>query len=171
MQFGIYTNEREHSMETALVIMELGSEWPGWLARFEPCAPSTRCIVQQDDDTPNDLMDRVTVQLEELKAQGDRVDLAVIACNERTDSSANAARRAIARAVLSIMARRDRSALLFTESQRRAGGSRQAISNLVSDLAQEWQDSGIQVSVRFGQPSRPPQEQSLDTDSALSHVA
>jgi hypothetical protein len=159
----------EQTVRSAIVVMESGGEWPAWLAAYEPFAPSTRVIVQQEDESLSSLAGRLAVRLDELERAGESVDLAIVACSERADDAALAARRDMARSILGAMAERGSGSLWFTESQRKSGGARQALSMLANDLMQEWYESGLTVSVRFGQPSRPPQAFGLQ--GAVSGVA
>lgn len=156
--------------DSALVVMETGSQWPAWLARYEPVAPCTRVIVQQDNESLYSLAQRTAERLGELSHRGESLDLAIVACSERCDDGALSARRAMAHAILSTLAESGQGSLWFTESQRQSGGARQAISVLAGTLAQEWENSGVTVSVRFGHPSRPPQQMGVD-QGLLSGIA
>jgi hypothetical protein len=78
------------------------------------------------------------------------IELVVIACSERVDEGAIAARRAMAGALLSAMARRKRGRILLSANRRSSGRARHALSALAGDLSQAWDGSGVLVSVRFG---------------------
>lgn len=139
----------------ALYILEDGGEWPRWLQTSEPDAP---LVIKQDEgESPRDFAHRAGTVLDVL-GEGVFVDHAVFACNERADAAALACRRTIGTAILTRLAERHRGSLIFTESQRQSGGSRAALSGLAAELSNEWEEAGLSVSVRFGQPSRPPQE-------------
>lgn len=140
---------------TALYILEEGGEWPRWLVSAE--AGGATVIRQEEGEGPAEFAVRVGQEVARL---GDevRLDRVVIACNERADARALAERREIGTRLLVQLAKRGSGSLIFTESQRQSGGSRAALSGLAADLSSEWEDAGLSVSVRFGQPSRPPQE-------------
>lgn len=140
----------------ALYILEEGGEWPRWISSPEESS-SPFVIRQEEGESPGHFAARVGKELHSVAEHGG-VDQVVIACNERSDPSAIAGRRGIGNLVLSDLAKHGCGSLLFTESQRQSGGSRAALSGLAADLSSEWEGAGLAVSVRFGQPSRPPQE-------------
>lgn len=137
------------SPRAVTVVMESASEWPAWIDQCRPgsgpCSASTRVIAQDEGESMRELADRVIE-----RCDGAAVELAVIACSERADDAAIAARRAMASALLSAMARKKRGRLLFSVNRRASGRARHALSALASDLAQAWEGSGLSVSVRFG---------------------
>jgi hypothetical protein len=142
--------------ESVLVVVEDGAEWPCWLKSLE--AGAGPMVYHQDEgEALPHFADRVSRQLEALIGRDQNVEMAVIASNERCDDHALDARRSIASAILSFMARHGTGRLLFTEGFRQGGRSRAALSALAADLAGEWEGAGVTVSVRFGDPSRPPQ--------------
>ena len=153
------------SRDFVMVVLEDGGEWPRWLPVLEDAAHESRVVRQDEGETFADLAARVRVALDRLARDGHPVDLSVVACSERADAAALAGRRAIAQHALSWMARGGRGSLLFTESLRQSGPARHALSALAADLESEWEDLGLHVSVRFGEPSRPPQESVSDSDS------
>jgi hypothetical protein len=138
-------------MSTNLYILEEGGEWPRWISE----TPDGPVVVRQDEgESLVAFASRVAREIASLKG----LEHAVVACNERQDTAAAACRREVGSAVLSHMAKAGKGSLLFTESQRQSGGSRAALSALATELQGSWEGSGLSVSVRFGQPSRPPQE-------------
>jgi|ERR1041385_5723905 hypothetical protein len=154
--------------ESVLVVVEDGAEWPAWLKSLEGGAGPM--LYHQDEGEPlAQFSDRVNVQLQTLAGRDTNVEMAVIASNERCDDHALDTRRSIASAILSFMARHGGGRLLFTESLRQGGRSRAALSGLAADLAGEWEGAGVTVSVRFGDPSRPPQKS--EADISVSRVA
>lgn len=153
--------------ESVLVVVEDGAEWPGWLKSLE--AGAGPMVYHQDEgEALTHFADRVSGQLATLVGREGNVEMAVIASNERCDDHALDARRAIANAILGFMAQHGSGRLLFTEGFRQGGRSRAALSALAADLAGEWEGAGVTVSVRFGDPSKPPQ---ADNHVNVSRVA
>jgi hypothetical protein len=142
----------------ALVILEFGAEWPGRYAGGDPDAPQSKVISQREDEPLSEFVDRVGEFISNQDAQGALPGRVIVACSDRSDDGAITARRALGRRILSTFAHLGRGSLLFAESQRKSGGSRQALSDLATDLEHEFEEDPVQVSVRFGQPSRPPTE-------------
>lgn len=150
-----------HDEQDKLVILEVEAQWPAWFERIEENEPGA-VLAQQPDESLALFADRVAAEVG--RRSPSKLALALIACSERADDAALAARRKMARAILAAMADGGHGAVVFTESQRQSGGCRQALTTLATDLSLEWEDSGLSVSVRFGQPSRPPQ---MSSDTAL----
>lgn len=154
--------------ESVLVVVEDGAEWPAWLKSLE--AGAGPMLYHQGEGEPlAEFSERVNAQLATLTGRDRTVEMAVIASNERCDDTALDTRRSIASAILSFMAHHGGGRLLFTESLRQGGRSRAALSALASDLAGDWEGAGVTVSVRFGDPSRPPQRS--EADVTVSRVA
>jgi len=154
--------------ESVLVVVEEGAEWPGWLKSLEEGA-GPMVFHQDEGEKLVRFSDRVNGQLSALVGRDRNVEMAVIASNERSDDPALEARRSIATALLSFMAHHGGGRLLFTEGLRQCGRSRAALSALAAELAGEWEGAGVTVSVRFGDPSRPPQRS--EADISVSRVA
>jgi hypothetical protein len=137
--------------------MESGAEWPAWFGEVDTDALETRVLAQYDGESMDAFAGRVANDLAELSNVGQCVGVAVMACSERSDEVVDRKRREMARAILETMQGASGGTLLFTESQLKSGGARQALSALAADLEHEWEDARVHISVRFGQPSRPPQ--------------
>lgn len=150
--------------DSALVVMESGSEWPAWIDECQ--ASGARTIAQDDAESPGDLARRVGDVAAALGDGECPVQMAVIACNERIDAAAQSARRRAATALLSAMASRGAGRLLFSVNRRASGRARHAISALASDLAESWGEYGVLVSVRFGRGVPEPLEAATE-----AHVA
>jgi hypothetical protein len=154
--------------ESVLVVVEDGAEWPGWLKSLESGA-GPMVYHQDEGEALARFADRVGGQLAALVGRDQNVEMAVIASNERCDDAALDARRSIASTILSLMAQHGTGRLLFTEGLRQGGRSRAALSALAADLAGEWEGAGVTVSVRFGDPSKPPQKS--EAEISVSRVA
>lgn len=131
----------EATPETVMVVMESGSEWPAWINLCP--ATSTRVVAQEEGELPGHLAERVA-------SGAGAPDLAIIACNERVDPAALAARRSAAGAILTAMARRGRGRLLLSANRRSSGRARHALSAIATELTQAWEGTGVEISVRFG---------------------
>jgi hypothetical protein len=129
-----------------VIILENGSEWPAWLeelgARKETCV-----IAQSAHESLTRFAARVAETCEPLN--GSEVELAAIGCSERTDGSAQAARRSIARTLGHVL-RRKPGRLLITASERSSGRCRYCLSAFAIDLLMDFEATGVSVGVRFG---------------------
>src|SRR6188768_3413485 len=136
-----------------LVIMELGASWPE-LAATVSTGPlleqARRVLTQLEGETPAELCERVASDLDQLFGRGIKLSSVAIACNERTDAAADAARRKLSGLLLGLMAKHRDGALYLTASERSGGRLRHALSALAQGLFQEWSSAGLAVSVEFG---------------------
>lgn len=82
-----------------LVIVELGASWPAWLV--EGSGHTTRRVLaEHEGEGPSAFAARVLAAAAGLMPRGVRLDLAVLAVNERADETQMRARRELARALL-----------------------------------------------------------------------
>jgi len=82
-----------------LVIVELGAAWPGWLVAGSGHT-SRRVLSELEGEGPSAFAARVIAAAAGLMPRGVRLDLAVLAVNERADETQMRARRELARALL-----------------------------------------------------------------------
>lgn len=136
-----------------LVAVELGADWPQGSA-ITPSASSAgtvRRVVSQDEgEGPAQFTERVAGVLDDLRGRGLEPSTFALACNERLDETAQAARRRLAGLVLGAMARRKAGKLYLSASSRSSGRLRHALSAAAHGLFQEWRTAGLEVSVDFG---------------------
>ena len=131
-----------------LVVVELGSEWPS-LAAAE--ASARRVVAQQDGETPAAFAERLANGLDGLFGRGVTLQTVVLACNERVDEAAEAARRKVSSLALGSMAKHQSGGVYLTASSRSGGRLRHALSALAQGLFDEWRTAGLQVSVDFAE--------------------
>jgi hypothetical protein len=139
------------STEGLLIVVELGAEWPSF-AGVESSKPasSRRVIAQDEAESPAAFAVRASEQLNGLQARGVALGTAVIACSERTDPQAQAARADLAGTVASALARGRGGSLWLSAVDRNEGRSRPSLTALHGELAKAWQSAGIDVKLRFG---------------------
>ena len=134
-----------------LVVVELGGDWPS-LATSEGSA--RRVLAQQEGETPAALAERVANGLDSLFGRGVRLETMVLACNERLDEGADAARRKVLGIALGGMAKHKAGHVYLAASARSSGRLRHGLSALAHGLFEEWRTAGLEVSVDFGEESR-----------------
>lgn len=130
-----------------LVVVELGGEWPGLM---QADASSRRVVTQREGETPAVFADRIASTLDSLFGKGIQLSTVALACNERVDDSAEAARRKLGSLALGQMARHKAGRLYFTAPPRSSGRLRHALSALSRALFDEWRTAGLEVSVELG---------------------
>jgi hypothetical protein len=134
-----------------LVIVELDAEWPGLM---NADATARRVVAQTEGESPTALAERVAGSLEGMFGRGIDLSSVALACNERLDDGASAARRKLAGLTLGLMAKHGSGRLCLSASARASGKLHHALSALAQDLSSEWSSAGLEVTVEFGEESR-----------------
>lgn len=135
-----------------LVVVELGGEWPG-LMRSAPLV-ERRVLTQVEGETPAQFTDRVARSIDGLFDRGIKLSTVALACNERLDGAAEAARRTLCSVALGAMAKHRHGRFYLTASARGSGRLHHALSSMAQGLSEEWESAGLEVSVEFGEESR-----------------
>jgi hypothetical protein len=143
-----------------LIVMEEGSEWPGQVG-----GSANVLVFVQNDGL---FLERMQQRLEALESQGQRVRVAVLACNGAMDRDACERRRFVGRALLAVVARAGFGRLVLTAhggssphfpeellsltDTLRAGvnGARVMVSLRVSGKSGECASFGTRVARRVG---------------------
>lgn len=133
-----------------LVVVELGAEWPGEATLARAAAGMRRVLSQTEGETPAAFAERVAGAQEGLFGRGIRLETIVLACNERIDDAAEAARRKTLSVALGSMAKHKSGRAYLAASGRSSGRLRHALSSLSQGLFDEWRTAGLEVSVDFG---------------------
>jgi hypothetical protein len=127
-------------MSRVVVVLEQGAEWPNWIAACCPLPGGSLVVVQEPDEPLAELVRRASQRC----GKNARFELALIACNERADEAATAARAALGRMFLALSAR-----VLFAAGAHSSGPCRHRLSELAAQLTAECAGSAV-ASVRFG---------------------
>jgi hypothetical protein len=143
--------KRNVSGSGLLVIVELGGEWPGLM---QADASARRVVTQHEGEAPQAFAERVAASLDSLFGRGIKLCTVALACNERLDDTADAARRKMGSLGLGSMAKHKAGRFYFTASPRSSGRLRHALSGLARGLFDEWRTAGLEVSVEFGDENR-----------------
>jgi hypothetical protein len=117
-----------------LVVVEIGAEWPARALTERP-GSMRRVVAQSEGETPEAFAARLGSLVARLFSPGVELRDAVLACNERTDSAASVARRAIGALVLERLGAT--GAFVFAAGSRSGGRLRHALTALAIDLAPE----------------------------------
>lgn len=135
-----------------LVVVELGGEWPGLMCAA-PLA-ERRVLTQAEGETPAQFTERVASSIDGLFGRGIKLSTVALACNERLDDAADAARRMLCSVALGVMAKHQHGRLYLSASARSSGRLHHALSSMAQGLSEEWESAGLEVSVEFGEESR-----------------
>lgn len=140
--------------DCVLIVMELGSEWPGWLSECSGNGPRRVVAVQEEGEALASFTERAQDRTARLLADDGELCLAIVACNDRTDPFAMATRLGVGRSLASAMAGSGGGRLLFTTNQRSGLRVRRCLSSLATDMTDAWERMGVSASVRFGLDAR-----------------
>jgi hypothetical protein len=140
-----------HAPSGSLVVVELGGEWP---QLPESDRSVRRVLAQLEGETPTLFAERVAGSLEDLFGKGIQLGAVALACNERIDAAADAARRKIGGISLGAMAAHKRGKVVLTASPLSSGRLRHSLSSLAHGLFDEWRTAGLEVTVEFGEEAR-----------------
>lgn len=135
-----------------LFVIELGSEWPGFV---DVGASARRVLSQREGEPPAAFAERVASGLDGAFAKGIRLALAVVACNERTDEVAQAARRKVSAAALGAMAKHQQGKLVLAAATRASAKLRRALSEVSQGADSEWRTAGLEAALELPQELRP----------------
>jgi hypothetical protein len=137
-----------------LVIVELGGEWPSQAVSGDSGPSTRRVLAQIEGETPAAFAERLASGLDGLFGRGIELQTVVLACNERLDEAAEAARRKALSVALGSMAKHKSGRAYLAASARSGGRLRHALSALAQGLSDEWRTAGLEVSVDFGEENR-----------------
>jgi hypothetical protein len=135
--------------KTSLVIVELGASWPAAVVTAE--AGVCRVLAELEGEGPLAFAARVDDFAANAFPRGTLVTLALIACNQRADETAEAARRAMAGSLLGRLA--PSGALSFAAADDATDRFRRRLFDLVADLGRSPSADG-RVRALFGDDSR-----------------
>jgi hypothetical protein len=130
-----------------LIALELGGEFPS-LAESE--GATRRVLTQQEGETPAAFADRDTSGLETVFARGIELRTVALACNERLDAAADAARRNLIGLALGTMAKHRTGKVYLTASARSRELTRHYLTALGHGASDEWRGAGLEISTDFG---------------------
>jgi hypothetical protein len=111
-------------------------------------------LAQVEGETPAVFAERVASSLDGCFGKGIQLARVVLACNERTDEAAQAARRKISGLGLGAMAKHKAGKLLLSASPLSSGRLRHALAGLAQGLFDEWRTAGLEASLELGEEAR-----------------
>jgi hypothetical protein len=126
----------------SLIVMEPGSNWPGHIGDSE------NVVAAGCDDEK--LLPRVRHMLDALRARGQGVRVAVLACNGETDPRSAGRRADIARELLGAIAPNPCGRLVLCATQQASRRLRSELLSLTGMLTQQPEGAAATVSLRFG---------------------
>jgi len=141
----------EHSDETLLsvVVLELGSTWPPWLAEYQAQAPNSIVIAQSADESASTFARRIGRKMDEIGARDAAIHAGLLVCNNALDSATSDARQAICDALLQVMLKKQRGELVLASDVTAGEPVRHQLFALAGTLCDELRGTAVSVRVRF----------------------
>lgn len=128
--------------KVSLIVVEQGSEWPG---HVEDC--ENVLVVGCDEEG---LLQRTRQGLDSLRRRGHYLRVAVLACNEATDTASAAHRAEVANELLTALSAVGFGRHLLTARDRASMQLRRELLSLSDALHKRLKGSSATVSVKFG---------------------
>jgi hypothetical protein len=135
--------------QALLVVVELGASWPAAMMSAE--AGVCRVLAEVEGEGPLAFAARVEDFSATAFPRGTQVNVALVACNQRADETAEAARRAMAECLVACLA--PTGSLSFTACDDATDRFRRRLFDLVADLGKAAAAEG-RVRAIFGEDSR-----------------
>lgn len=154
-----------------LVLVELGAQWPSW-AQTLAGRGGRRVVAQAEGESPAAFSDRVAETLSTLSARGVPLSVAALACNERGDDAAMAARSKMASALLTALVRkRPEQARLYLSVSGRNERVHGALVALVSELGKSFGLPSERLRVRHADETPRSRESEVPRRVRIAKVA
>jgi len=141
----------EQSDETLLsvVVLELGSTWPPWLAEYQAQAPNSMVIAQSADESASTFAQRIGRKMDEVGARDVAIHAGLLVSNGALDSEAIEARQAICDSLLKTMLKKQRGELVLASDVTADDAVRHQLFALAGTLCDELRGTRVSVRVRF----------------------
>jgi hypothetical protein len=132
-------------MTTTLIVMEPNSKWPGHVKDSDVVAVG---------DADEGLLGMTRERLGSLRGRGQRIRVAVLACNEAVDPVSVVRRREVAQELLTAIASVGRGHLVLSAGETASMPLRHNLLSLAGTLSLEIEGTTAMVSVKFGENLR-----------------
>jgi hypothetical protein len=138
------------AVQNHIVVREVGTPWTEHIADEGAGSDKTVVLLQQGDESPEDLEARLTHRVQNIEKQREWVRSAVIACNEQCDPKTLKTRYRIARRVLKHMHKPGPGRLTLVLDK--AGGKRalKALVTMCKKLLREVAPANVALTIQCG---------------------
>ncbi|HYQ44076.1 MAG TPA: hypothetical protein VER11_18975 [Polyangiaceae bacterium] len=133
----------------SVVVLELGSTWPPWLAEYQAQAPNSMVIAQSADESASTFAQRIGRKMDEVGARDVAIHAGLLVSNGALDSATVAARQAICDSLLRIMLKKQRGELVLASDVTAGDAVRHQLFALAGTLCDELRGTRVSVRVRF----------------------
>jgi hypothetical protein len=141
----------EQSDETLLsvVVLELGSTWPPWLAEYQARAPNSMVVAQSADESAPTFAQRIARKMDEVGARDAAIHAGLLVTNGALDPVSISARQEICSSLLRVMLKKQRGELVLASDVTAGDDVRHQLFALAGTLCDELSGTKVSVRVRF----------------------
>jgi len=133
----------------SVVVLELGSTWPPWLAEYQAQAPNSMVIAQSADESAASFAQRIHRKMDEIGAREAAIHAGLLVSNGALDTATVDARQAICDALLRVMLKKQRGELVLASDVTAGDAIRHQLFALAGTLCDELHGTSVSVRVRF----------------------
>ena len=141
----------QHADEALLsvVVLELGSSWPPWLAEYQKHAPNSMVIAQSAGESGAEFAQRIARKMDEIGAHDSAIHAGLLVSNGALDAASIAARERICSHLLRVMLQKQRGELVLAADVTAGDDIRHELFALAGTLCDDLRGSAVSVRVRF----------------------
>jgi len=141
----------QHADEALLsvVVLELGSSWPPWLAEYQKHAPNSVVIAQSADESGAEFAQRVARKMDEIAAHDSVIHAGLLVSNGALDAPSVGAREHICSHLLRVMLQKQCGELVLAADVTAGDDIRHELFALAGTLCDDLRGSKVSVRVRF----------------------
>ncbi len=141
----------QHADEALLsvVVLELGSSWPPWLAEYQKHAPNSVVIAQSAGESGALFAQRISRKMDEIGAHDSVIHAGLLVSNGTLDEASVAARERICSHLLRVMIQKQCGELVLAADVTAGDAIRHELFALAGTLCDDLRGSPVSVRVRF----------------------
>jgi hypothetical protein len=141
----------QHADEALLsvVVLELGSSWPPWLAEYQKHAPNSVVVAQSAGESSALFAQRIGRKADEIGAHDAAIHAGLLVSNGALDAQSVAARELICSHLLRLMIEKKRGELVLAADVTAGDDVRHELFALAGTLCDGLRGSAVSVRVRF----------------------
>ena len=141
----------QHADEALLsvVVLELGSSWPPWLAEYQKHAPDSVVFAQSADESGAQFADRVARKMDEIGSREVLIHAGLFVSNGALDELSVTARARICSSLLRVMLEKQHGELVLAADVTAGDEVRHELFALAGTLCDELRGVAVSVRVRF----------------------
>ena len=141
----------QHADEALLsvVVLELGSSWPPWLAEYQKHAPNSVVVAQSAGESSASFAQRIARKTDELGSHDAVIHAGLLVSNGALDAESVAARELICSHLLHLMIQKQHGELVLAADVTAGDDVRHELFALAGTLCDDLRGSEVSVRVRF----------------------